>query len=131
MIYLFDVNALIAFGFRHHAFHTRVSQWIRAERSVEIATCSITELGFVRVLAQAHTYGQTAKQARLLLEEVKRGTKPPFVHISDDHGAAQLPEWVNSPKHITDGHLLQLAAARGFALATLDQRIPGAFVIPG
>jgi predicted nucleic acid-binding protein len=129
MTYLFDVNALIAYGFRYHAFHTRVSQWIRVEGSLQIATCSITELGFVRVLAQPHTYGQTVKEARRLLEGIK-GANPSFVQISDDHGAAQIPDWVTSPRHITDGYLLQLATAKGFALATLDEKIPGAFVIP-
>jgi hypothetical protein len=33
-------------------------------------------------------------------------------------------------KHVTDGHLLQLAADHGATLATLDEGIPGAFLIP-
>jgi len=38
--------------------------------------------------------------------------------------------WVKTPKQITDGHLAQLAKANGAILATLDGRIPGAFLIP-
>ena len=36
-------------------------------------TCSITELGFVRVLAQAPQYGFTVAHARALLLRLKRG----------------------------------------------------------
>jgi len=31
----------------------------------------------------------------------------------------------------TDAHLLELAKAHGARLATLDRRIPGAFLVPG
>jgi hypothetical protein len=50
--------------------------------------------------------------------------------IADTHDISHLPEWVKTPKQITDGHLLQLARANGAVLATLDRRIPGAFLIP-
>jgi len=55
MKYLLDVNGLVALGFLQHEFHERVASWVHtlASRGVpELATCSITELGFVRVLAQ-------------------------------------------------------------------------------
>jgi predicted nucleic acid-binding protein len=56
MKYLFDVNALVALGFLEHEFHLRVARWVSTS-TPSIATCSITELGFVRVLAQALDYG--------------------------------------------------------------------------
>jgi hypothetical protein len=130
MKYLLDVNVLIALGFRFHSFHDRVALWLQAEAFPMIATCSITELGFVRVLSQNHSYGLSVMNARTLLEQFKRGSKSPIVRIADDHGSAEIPDWVNSPKHVTDGHLLQLAAAKGLSFATLDEKIPGAFVIP-
>jgi uncharacterized protein len=68
--YLLDVNVLIALGFLQHEFHQRVAGWVRrlASQGIpELATCPITELGFVRVLAQAPQYGFTAFQARNLL----------------------------------------------------------------
>jgi len=58
MKYLLDVNALVALGFLQHEFHERVAAWVRtsiAKGTVEMATCSITELGFVRVLVQARS----------------------------------------------------------------------------
>lgn len=53
MKYLLDVNALVALGFIHHEFHDRITAWLRAKNFPPLATCSITELGFTRVLAQA------------------------------------------------------------------------------
>ena len=133
MTYLLDVNTLVALGFLQHEFHGRVASWVRklALREVpELATCSITELGFVRVLVQAPQYGFTIAHARNLLLQLKSGNTLKFTFISDDHDVSQLPPWVKSAKQTTDGHLAQLAKANGAVLATLDTRIPGAYLIP-
>jgi hypothetical protein len=50
-------------------------------------------------------------------------------HPADDHDASHLPAWVKTPKQLTDGHLLKLASANGGVLATLDGKIPGAYLI--
>ena len=74
MKYFLDVNALVALGFLQHEFHKRVAQWVRALASKgvpELLTCSITEFGFVRVLAQAPLYGFTVSQASSLLLRLK------------------------------------------------------------
>ncbi len=130
MTHLLDVNALVALGFAHHEFHERVARWLRAQRLPQLATCSITELGFLRVLAQAAAYGLTVGQARTLLLQMKQSDAASFTFIPDGHDISHLPAWVKAPKHITDGHLLKLAAAHGAVLATLDARIPGAYLIP-
>ena len=130
MIYLLDVNALVALGFSHHEFHDRVASWIQTEKFPPVATCSITELGFVRVLAQAPGYGFSVVQARTLLQRLKKSPTLPHTFIPDDHDISHLPTWVKTPKQTTDGHLIQLAPAHGAVLATLDERIPGAYVIP-
>jgi len=67
MIYLLDVNALVALGFINHEFHERIAAWVHSKNSPHLASCSITELGFVRVLPQAPAYGFTVTQARTLL----------------------------------------------------------------
>lgn len=69
-------------------------------------------------------------QARTLLLRLKRARGSPFTFIADDHDVSYLPSWVNSPKQITDGHLSELADAHGAILATLDENIPGSFVVP-
>lgn len=131
MTYLLDVNALVALGFQQHEFHRRVALWVRAEQPAHLATCSITELGFVRVLAQAPGYGLAIGQARALLLRLKESAYLQFTFIHDSHDVSRLPSWVKTAKQLTDGHLVQLAKANGAELATLDRKIPGAFLIAG
>ena len=133
MKYLLDVSALLAFGTIDHEFHERVAAWIRGLTSnavLELATCSITELGFVRVVAQTPRYGFTAPEARALLLQIKARQAAIFMFIPDNHDISHIPGWVKFPKQITDGHLAELARANGAVLATLDRGIPGAFLIP-
>jgi uncharacterized protein len=130
MKYLLDVNALVALGFIHHEFHGRVSAWIKAQRFPELATCSITELGFVRVLSQAPAYGFTVVQARTLLTRLKRAEILKFTFVPDANDISHLPAWVKSPRQTTDGHLMELARVSGAILATLDEKIPGSYGIP-
>ena len=133
MKYLLDVNALVALGFLQHEFHERVAAWVRIRASkevLELATCSITELGFVRALAQASQYGFTIAHARALLLRLKIGHSVKFTFIADDHDVSHLPAWVKTAKQTTDGHLMQLAKAKGAILATLNRSIPGALLIP-
>ena len=134
MKYLLDVNALVAFGFFDHVFHQQLARWVRylgaLANDPELATCAITELGFVRILAQAPQYGLTVNEARTLLGRMKTEGGLKFSFVADDQDASRLPGWVKMPKQVTDGHLVQLAKANGGVLATLDRNIPGAFVIP-
>lgn len=130
MIYLLDVNTLVALGFLNHEFHARVARWIQSSRPL-LASCSITELGFVRVISQTPAYGFSVAQARTLLLRLKRARGCPLSFISDANDVSQLPAWVKMPKQITDGHLAELASANGAILATLDESIAGSYVIPG
>ena len=130
MIYLLDVNALVALGIVNHEFHGRVASWIKSSKSLNLASCSITELGFLRVASQAPAYGFAVAQARTLLERLKAAASSRFVFLPDAHDISHLPNWVRTPKQITDGHLSQLAKANGGILATLDEKIPGSYLIP-
>ncbi len=130
MTYLLDVNALVALGFLNHEFHQRIAHWIIAENSPHLASCSITEIGFVRVLAQAPAYGFSVAQACTLLLRLKQARAIHLTFIADGHDVSHLPGWVKTPKQITDGHLVKLASANNAVLTTLDENIPGSFVIP-
>jgi uncharacterized protein len=130
MMHLLDVNALVALGFINHEFHTRVARWLQLSSSPQLASCSITELGFVRVLAQAPAYGFTVAQSRTLLLRLKEARSSRLAFIHDGHDVSHLPTWVKMPKQITDGHLSKLANRNGAILATLDENIPGSYLIP-
>jgi predicted nucleic acid-binding protein len=130
MKYLLDVNVLLALGIFHHTFHARVMAWSLSLKDMELLTCSITELGFARVAAQAPAYGFTVEQAQTLLNSLKTKGTTLLKFLPDAVDIAQLPVWVKTPNQTTDGHLLQLASANGAVLATLDKGIPGAYLIP-
>lgn len=128
MIYLLDVNALVALGFANHEFHDRLAAWVKKQQA-QLATSSLTELGFVRVLAQAPAYGLSVAQAQTLLLRMKSAAGARFTFLVDDHDISHLPPWVQTGKDTTDGHLAELARANGAVLATLDAKIPGAHLI--
>ena len=131
MKYLLDVNALLALAFEKHEFHQRTSFWLRAERTAEktaFLSCPIIELGFVRIASTLPIFQTDLHEALHALAQLKAKLKISL--ITDDHGAERLPKWVKTGKQTTDGHLTELAKAHGAKLATLDGKIPGAFVIP-
>ncbi len=130
MRYLLDVNALIAFGITQHQFHQRVVNWIKSKRGSTFLTSSVIEIGFVRVVSSVAMYGLNVSQAKTLLLAMKASRTQPLAFLADGNEISTLPAWVKSPAQTTDGHLLQLARANGAVLATLDEGIPGAFLIP-
>jgi uncharacterized protein len=130
MRHLLDVNALIAYGFRRHVLHDQVASWMLSRMTDEFLTCSITELGFVRVLGNSRTYGMSVARARELLIALKADSGLIFGFVADGNDISFLPAWAIQSAQTTDGHLVQLAESNGAVLATLDKSIPGAYIIP-
>ena len=132
MIYLLDINVLLALAYDKHSLHGRAEMWLtdleEMDPSVRPATCSITELGFVRIACGGARLAQNVSAAQAALKRVKKERL--FTFLDDGLGVDRLPQWVEKSKHVTDGHLLQLATDHGATLATLDEGIPGAFLIP-
>jgi predicted nucleic acid-binding protein len=131
--YLLDVNALVALGIQQHVFHDRTARWIHSRLSRpedKFLTCSITEMGFVRIVSQTPQFSFTIEQARVLLQRVKKIDAARFLFLSDDHDVSRLPAWVKTARDVTDGHLVELAREKEAVLATLDRKIPGSFLIP-
>lgn len=131
MRYLLDVNLLIALGHSDHALHERALAWYLklSPKRDELLTCSITELGFVRVCVQAGLQNDVAHAIKALVA-LKRSSSIPLSLLPDGIGADRMPAFVAKPQSITDGHLIELAHESGTKLATLDKGIPGAFVLP-
>jgi predicted nucleic acid-binding protein len=130
MTYLLDVNVLLALGHGAHADHGRVATWVATLGQGDVlATCSITELGFVRIAPQARLSPHVSAACDLLAQ-LRASTRPPFVRVTDDLGADSLPSWADTAEATTDGHLSALADRRLAKLVTLDQGIPGSMLIP-
>jgi len=134
VIFLLDVNVLLAMGYADHVHSERVDRWVSqlaAEHGRDrmmFATCPITELGFVRVSSGKAAYAESVAAARDDLEDLK--TSIGMLLIPDDLPSRHLPIWVRKSDQTTDGYLLALAKAHDACLATLDRFIPGSVFIP-
>lgn len=130
MKYLLDVNMLVALGHTLHVHHVRAGRWLkRSTQDIEVlATCPITELGFVRVSVQAGLQPDVATAVRALAS-LKASSPIGFKLWTDALGVDTLPRYVRKTSELTDGHLLELARANGAQLATLDGSIPDAIVV--
>lgn len=130
MRYLLDVNVLLALGHTGHAHHGKAAAWYGsiAGSAAGLHTCSITELGFVRVATQLGLQDDISS-ARAALDALKASSRVRFELIPDDLGAAHLPAFVKTPAAVTDGHLLELAKKHSIKLVTLDRGVPGATYI--
>jgi predicted nucleic acid-binding protein len=132
VIHLLDVNVLLALGYSAHVHNERAETWLQHlqthNATVNLAMCSITEIGFVRVASGKAGFAANVRMAQRDLAHLK--AKQPFSFLDDGLGAGLLPSWVERSKQVTDGHLLELAHAHGARLVTLDEGIPGALLIP-
>ncbi len=130
MTYLLDVNVLVALAHQDHSEHKKVSAWFQSVALIakEFQTCSITELGFVRISVQAGLSHQV-DSAQDTLAGLKASSRVPFVLVPDALGVAEMPKYVKGPAQLTDGHLLKLSEVTGAKLVTLDKGIPGALRI--
>lgn len=132
MRYLLDVSVLVSLAVFDHEFHGRATDWLKGLSKnglPDLATCSITELGFVRVLAQAPQYGLAVTQAKEQLVRIKANPDVRFTFFADGNDVSKLPAWVKMPKQVTDGHLAELAKTNGARLATFDRGIAGAELV--
>lgn len=130
MRYLLDVNVLLALAHTGHTLHPKAIGWyaLIAGSATGFHTCSITELGFVRVSVITGLQPDIAS-AKHALDVLKSSSKVRFELISDDLGVSQLPTFVKKPQSITDGHLSELAKKNSFRFVTLDRRIPNSVYI--
>ncbi len=130
MKYLFDVNTLLALAHQNHADHRKISLWFQSVASIakEFNTCSISELGFVRVSVQAGLEPDIAS-AQQTLDALKKSSRVPFALIADSIGVSTMPKYVKTQSQLTDGHLLELSKSVSAKFVTLDKGIPGALLV--
>jgi toxin-antitoxin system PIN domain toxin len=114
MKYLLDVNTLIAAIWTDHANHAVAENWIKGK---ELATCPLSELGFLRISTNPKALGATMPDARKLLDNFSSEHDVEFV-------PADLPALKSSSRNsdeVTDRYLAELAASKAMKLATLDK----------
>jgi uncharacterized protein len=119
--YLLDVNALIAAIWTDHVNHSLADSWIEGKA---LATCPLSDLGFLRISTSVKALGASMADARALLQDFLSKHRVRVV-------AADLPALDSHPsksEEVTDQYLADLAASKSMKMATLDTRIVHASV---
>jgi len=114
--YLLDVNALVAALYPLSPHHAPFVAWAARQKPSDLATCALTELGFIRVASAA--LGFTVGDARKLLSAF-RASGPGYLATLPSPAAA-LPTWASRHSHTTDAYLCELARQHGLQLVTFD-----------
>lgn len=129
MVTLPDVNVLVALAWPNHLHHRAARSWFTANRDEGWATCSITQIGFVRLSANSKVTDATATAAdavAVLGRLVDMGHHRYFVDdidllVSDDDSMALVQGY----RQVTDAHLLAVARRHDAALVTFDRGAAG------
>ena len=122
---LLDINILTALLWPAHEHHEAAHRWFGSRADARWATCSLTQLGFVRVVSNPafSRDALSSVEALALLGEN-------LVHPGHDFWAdsLQVPTAVKGMeaslqgyKQLTDAYLLALAHHRKGVLATFDR----------
>lgn len=133
MVYLLDVNVLLALSDPMHLHHEQAHQWFAATGGAGWATCPLTENGFVRVASHA-SYPNRPGDSSVVLELLRRICARDGHHFWPDRISLRelmRPEALFTHSQVTDLYLLGLAAAQGGRLATFDERIAASVVDGG
>ncbi len=119
---LLDVNVLLALFDPMHLHHALIRHWF-AEGVSRIATCPLTELGFVRIASHPRypnpmdTPAQALGLLRALHADARHEFWPDALSLVDA-GFEQHP--FQSHKETTDRYLLRLAMHQRGRLLTMD-----------
>lgn len=127
MVYLLDVNVLIALVDPAHVQHDQAHEWFARVGRKRFATCPLTENGLVRIVGHPK-YPNSPGPPSAVLQALAaiRGLRghefwPADVSIADK--AFFAPELLSSHSRVTDSYLLALAHAHGGQLATMDHKL--------
>jgi predicted nucleic acid-binding protein len=124
--YLLDINVLLAAVWKEHPQHGKAEQWLAGR---DLATCPISELGFLRISTLPKgPFRSDMPTARQLLQGFLDAWKPRFV----GHDLPALHSMPAASDQVTDFYLADVAGKNQMKLATLDRRIshPAVEVIP-
>lgn len=124
-VFLLDVNVLLALFDPMHVHHAAIRHWF-ASGAQAVATCPLSQLGFVRICSNPRYPNalDTPEQALGLLRALHSDPRhvfwPDAISLADE-AFSQHP--FRSHRETTDRYLMHLAATRGGHLLTLDAGI--------
>jgi len=127
MFRLADLNVLIALADPNHANYQAARTWLAARPRLGLATCALTENGFLRIYGHPSYPNGPGSPGKALLDlkayRSRRGHRFLPCDLSfDDPLFADIKGL--TPKQLTDVYLAGLALKHGTKLATFDSTIP-------
>lgn len=123
---LLDVNVLIALLDAAHVHHRLATAWLKRELKFGWASCPITQLGCIRIMAQpAYPGALRATDIAARLGEACAQPDHVFWPDSVDLLGSTTVNWTHVLGHrqVTDTYLLALAVKNKGRLVSLDRRI--------
>ena len=126
-VWLLDVNVLIAMTHDHHLHHAHAMAWFESMPKRRWATCALTQLAFIRLACHPRISASAISSADAMqgLDDL---VSHPLHEYWDEAPAPSAATTLKHPafvghRQVTDLYLLELAAQRGQALATMDRGI--------
>lgn len=127
MIFLLDVNVLIALIDPGHVAHNNAHDWFAATGQAGWATCPITENGVIRILGNPKYPNSPGPPAAAAGIVEKLRMLPGYRFWPDDISLVAseyiVPAKILTSGQLTDTYLLALAKAHGGQLATFDRKL--------
>jgi uncharacterized protein len=129
MTRLLDINVLLALAWPQHVHHARANRWVVSEKAkgkLSIATCPLTELGFLRVSMNLKAFAADFQSASGLLNLLTGRADLEHLFWADDLPVLSLGREARprlGPNQLTDVYLANLADYHQGVLATFDRRI--------
>jgi toxin-antitoxin system PIN domain toxin len=121
---LLDINVLLALAWPNHQHHALAHRWFARESRHGWATCSFTQLGFIR-LSSNPAFTPSAvppSEAAALLEQWVRHPRHSFWESAPANRAA-IYERALGHQQVNDAWMVELARQTGGRVVTFDGRI--------
>lgn len=135
MIFLLDINVLIALIDPAHVAHEAAHRWFETDGHADWATCPMTENGVVRIVGHPKYPNTPGSPAAVAAIVGKLRQLPGHSFWPDDLSLVASDRIdvarISTSAQVTDTYLLALASAHGAALATFDRRLSIAAVKGG
>src|SRR5882757_11302446 len=127
MIFLPDVNIWVALTSNRHVHHALANEWLQGLEGDQLAFCRISELGFLRLLTNAHVMGKDALppvEAWRVYDEWRSDDRVIFLPERANFGE-QWRQFGNQisggPNVWTDAYLAAFALQTNATVVTLDR----------
>jgi len=134
MIRLADISVLIALADPRHVHHVAARNWLATHPEIGLATCPLTESGFLRIYGHpSYPHGPGSPEKALMDLKAYRARRGHHFLPCDLSFADPLFTSLTglAPQRVTGIYLVALALKYGIRFATFDANLPAKLVARG